>query len=190
FLGMLLQYIFGIIIPIFDPVGNRSAAYNDPPFFTGFFIIDALLVGDWLLVGDYLYHMTLPVFCLSFIIFASITRQSRSSMLDQLHQDYVRTARAKGCREKEVVHKHALQNALIPTVTLTGINFASAISGAFFLEITFGLNGMGKLFLDAILLTDYWVLNTIVFLITMVFILINLFADIIYAKIDPRIRYS
>ena len=190
FLGMMLQYIFGVLLPLFDPVGHSSAIYNDPPLVTGFYIIDALIVGEWYKIGDYIWHMVLPVFCLSFVMFSSISRHTRSSMLEELNKDYVRTARAKGCREKDVIKGHALQNALIPTITIAGFNFASALTGSFFIEVTFGIVGIGQLFIDAIFLTDYWVLTALVFLITIIFILVNLITDIIYARIDPRIMYT
>jgi len=190
FLGMLMQYVFGILIPIFDPIGYRSALYEDPPVFTGFYIIDALISGKWGSLMDYILHLILPVICLSFVVFASISRQIRASMLDELSKDYVRTARAKGCKEKDLVRDHVLQNALIPTITITGLNLANLLTGVLFIEITFGITGMGQLFIEAILLTDYWVLSAIVFLITILFILTNLITDIIYAKLDPRIRYK
>lgn len=190
FLGMLLQFTFGYVFKIFEPTGHLRAKYQDPPYLTGFVLIDSLMSGHWYLIGDYLWHLTLPVFCLSFITLASITRQTRSSMLEVLEQDFVRTARAKGCKEKAVIHSHALRNALIPTVTIIGLNIAGLLGGAVITETTFGLNGVGKLFIDAILLYDYWVLAALVFLITIIFIIANLMTDVIYAILDPRIRYS
>ncbi|MHA2131752.1 MAG: ABC transporter permease, partial [Promethearchaeota archaeon] len=135
-------------------------------------------------------HLCLPVFCLSFVSLASITRQTRSSMLEVLEQDFVRTARAKGCVEKSVIHSHALRNALIPTVTVIGLSIAGLLGGAVLTETTFGLNGIGKLFIDSILLYDYWVLSALVFLITIIFVVANLLTDVIYAILDPRIRYA
>jgi len=190
FLGMLLQFTLGYQLKLFEPTGHLTAAYQDPPYVTGFILIDALLSGYWYLIGDYLWHLALPVFCLSFITLASITRQTRSSMLEVLEQDFVRTARAKGCKEKAVIHSHALRNALIPTVTIIGLNIAGLLGGAVLTETTFGLNGIGKLFIDAILLYDYWVLAALVFLITIIFIVANLMTDVLYAILDPRIRYS
>ncbi|MFX1324258.1 MAG: ABC transporter permease [Promethearchaeota archaeon] len=190
FLGMLLQYSLGYLAGIFEPTGFLTAKYEYPPFITGFVIIDALLSGQWYLIGDYLWHLILPVFCLSFITLATITRQTRSSMLEVLEQDFVRTARAKGAKEREVIHSHALRNALIPTVTVIGLNIAGLLGGAVITETTFGLTGIGKLFVDAILLTDYWVLSALVFLITIIFIVANLFTDVLYAILDPRIRYN
>ena len=190
FLGMILQFYFGYVIPIFEPTGHLSIKLQDPPFVTGFTLIDSLISGEWYLIPNYLWHLCLPVFCLSFIMLASITRQTRSSMLEVLEQDFIRTARAKGCLEKRVTHSHALRNALIPTVTIIGMNVAGLLGGAVLTETTFGLNGMGKLFVDAILLYDYWVLSALVFLFTIIFVTANLFTDVIYAILDPRIRYT
>ncbi|MFX1573994.1 MAG: ABC transporter permease [Promethearchaeota archaeon] len=190
FLGMLLQYFLGYVVNIFEPTGYLSNDIENPPYVTGFIIIDALLSGQYYVIIDYLWHMFLPVFCLSFIMLASVTRQTRSSMLEVMEQDYVRTARAKGCKEKVVIHSHTLRNALIPTVTIIGMSIAGLLGGAVLTETTFGLNGMGKLFVDAILLYDYWVLNALVFMITIIFIFANLMTDVIYAILDPRIRYT
>jgi ABC-type dipeptide/oligopeptide/nickel transport system permease component len=189
FLGMLLQYTLAWQLKLFDPTGYLSPEYQNPEFVTGFIIIDSLLSGEWYLIGDYLWHLILPVFCLSFIMLAGITRQTRSSMLEVLEQDFVRTARAKGCKEKSVIHSHALRNAMIPTVTVIGMSIAGLLGGAVLTETTFGLNGMGKLFIDSILLYDYWVLTALVFMITILFIVANLMTDVIYAILDPRIRY-
>jgi peptide/nickel transport system permease protein len=189
FLGMLLQYYVAYVIDIFPATGYKSAGYRDPPFITGFFIIDAALTGNYYLIFDYLFHLTLPVLCLAFVSLAGIVRQTRSSMLEVLEQDYVRTARAKGCKEKDVINSHALKNALIPTVTVIGINTATLLSGAVLTEITFGIVGMGSLFIQAVTLKDYWVLNAVVFIIAIVFAVSNLITDVIYALLDPRIRY-
>jgi ABC-type dipeptide/oligopeptide/nickel transport system permease component len=189
FLGMLLQYTLGYLIPIFPTTGYKDYRYIDPPRVTGFRIIDALLNGTVYMIPDYLYHLVLPVFCLSFISLASIVRQTRSSMLEVLEQDYIRTARAKGCREKDVINTHAKKNALIPTVTVIGLSFAGLLSGAVLTETTFGLAGIGQLLVQSIANDDYWVLNGLVFFFSIIFVVINLITDIIYGILDPRIRY-
>ncbi len=189
FLGMLVQYFLGHVWPIFEPTGYKNFIFEDPEFVTGFYIIDALLANEWYKIWDYLYHMILPVFCLSFITLAGITRQTRSSMLEVLEQDYVRTARAKGCKERDVINSHALKNALIPTITVIGLSFASLLTGAVLTESTFGLVGIGNLLINAIDLNDYWVLNAVVFLITLIFVFATLITDLLYGILDPRIRY-
>jgi len=189
FLGVLLQYFFVILIPLFPSSGFKTRSFIDPKFITGFRIIDAMISGELYLITDYLYHLVLPVFCLSFVTLAGITRQSRSSMLEVLGQDYIRTARAKGCEEKDVIRTHALKNSLIPTITIVGLNFATLMAGTVLIEATFGINGIGTLFLDALFKFDYWVTNALIFIIAVLFLIFSLINDIAYAIIDPRIRY-
>ncbi len=188
-LGLLLQFFIAYRLDLFPAIGYKDMRYADPEMITGFRIIDSLISGQWYIIGDYLIHLALPVFCLSFITLASITRQTRSSMLEVLQQDYVRTARAKGCKEKDVIKKHARRNALIPTITVIGLNIGGLLGGAVLTETTFNLHGVGELLLRAIIDRDYYVLNAIVFMITIIFILVNLFTDLIYAYLDPRIKY-
>ncbi|MFX0031779.1 MAG: ABC transporter permease [Candidatus Hodarchaeota archaeon] len=189
FLGMLLQYVVGYIFPIFPTTGFKTYSYADPPFVTGFRWIDALISQEIYMITDYLYHLILPVFCLSFISLAGIVRQTRSSMLEVLEQDYVRTARAKGCKERDVINTHARKNAMIPTVTVIGLSFAGLLSGAVLTETTFGLYGIGQLLVQSIRNSDYWVLNGLVFFFSIIFVTINLITDLIYGMLDPRIRY-
>ncbi|MFX0009331.1 MAG: ABC transporter permease [Candidatus Hermodarchaeota archaeon] len=194
FLGMLLQYTLGYVVrindvPIFPTTGFKTSTYPDPAFVTGFRWIDALISGEYYMITDYFYHLVLPVFCLSFISLASIVRQTRSSMLEVLEQDYVRTARAKGCREKDVINTHAKKNAMIPTVTVIGLSFGGLLTGAVLTETTFGLAGIGELLVLSIRNSDYYVLNGLVFFFAIVFIAVNLATDVIYGILDPRIRY-
>ncbi len=188
-MGMLLQYALSFQLGWFPAIGYKSPGIGNPPIITRLRLIDSLLAGNINIFFDYIYHLILPVACLSFITLASITRQTRSSMLEVLQQDYVRTARAKGCREKDVINTHARKNALIPTITVIGLNFAGLLSGAVLTETTFNLNGVGMLLIVAITNTDYLILNAIVFLTTITFIGINLSVDILYGFLDPRIRY-
>jgi peptide/nickel transport system permease protein len=190
FLGMLMQYYLGHLLKIFPSTGYKNFVYEDPPTVTGFYIIDALISNEWYKIWDYLYHLIMPVFCLAFVTLASITRQTRSSMLEVLEMDYVRTARAKGLKERDVINTHALKNAMIPTITVIGLNLAALLDGAVITESTFGLVGIGKLLIDAISLNDYWVLNAVVFFITLLYVGTNLAIDMIYAILDPRIRYK
>lgn len=188
-MGMLFQYVISYQLDWLPAIGFKTGWYGDPPQVTGFRLIDSILSGQFYLFTDYLLHLILPVVALSFITLASITRQTRSSMLEVLQQDYIRTARAKGCREKVVINKHALKNALIPTTTVIGLNFGGLLGGAMLTEITFSLHGMGELLLNAITRYDYYVINAVVFLMALIFILLNLFMDVLYGLLDPRIRY-
>ena len=189
FLGMLMQYYLGHILKLFPSTGYKNFVYENPPIVTGFYMIDAVISGEIYKIWDYLYHLIMPVLCLSFVTLASITRQTRSSMLEVLEMDYVRTARAKGCRERDVINTHALKNAMIPTATIIGLNLAALLDGAVITESTFGLVGIGLLLIDSIALLDYWVLNAVIFFITLLYVGTNLAIDMIYAMLDPRIRY-
>ena len=189
FLGMLMQYYLGHILNLFPSTGYKNFVYENPPIVTGFYMIDAVISGELYKIWDYLYHLIMPVLCLSFVTLASITRQTRSSMLEVLEMDYVRTARAKGCKERDVINTHALKNAMIPTATIIGLNLAALLDGAVITESTFGLVGIGRLLIDSIVLRDYWVLNAVIFFITLLYVGTNLAIDMIYAMLDPRIRY-
>ncbi len=188
-MGTLLQYFLTYQIDLFPATHFKTGYFIDPPQITGFRLIDSLLSGKIYLFTDTLMHLILPVACLSFITLASITRQTRSSMLEVLELDYIRTARAKGCIETDVIKKHALKNALIPTTTIIALSFGGLLSGAILTETTFSFHGMGELLINSIIRYDFNVLNALVFLISLVFVIINLFMDILYAFLDPRIRY-
>lgn len=188
-MGTLLQYFLTYQIDLFPAIHFKTPWYDDPAQITGFRLIDSLITGKIYLFTDSLIHLILPVACLSFITLASITRQTRSSMLEVLELDYIRTARAKGCIETDVIRTHALKNALIPTSTIIGLSFGSLLSGAILTETTFSLHGMGDLLVGAITRFDFYVINASVFLISLTFVIINLFMDIIYGLLDPRIRY-
>ena len=190
-MGMMMRFVFSNTLEWLPGTGFKSGDIIDPESFpiTNFRLIDALITGNFYIAIDYLQHLILPVLCLSFIILASIVRQTRSSMLEVLEQDYIRTARAKGCREKDVTNKHALKNALIPTVTIIGLNFGALLGGAILTETTFNLHGLGELIVSAINQYDYFVISATVFFIALMFLAINLLTDVIYAYLDPRIRY-
>jgi peptide/nickel transport system permease protein len=134
-------------------------------------------------------HLILPAFTVGVINAAILTRFLRSSMLEILHQDYIRTARAKGVNERGVVAIHALKNALIPTVTVLGLQFAFMLGGVVVVEFIFAWPGVGRLALDAIQRRDYPMVQGAVLAVTLTFVLINLLVDILYAYLDPRIKY-
>ena len=188
-MGMILQYFIGHQLDLLPTVGYKSAGIGDPPTITYDRIIDCIITGRFDLLGDYFLHLILPIFCLSFITLAGITRQTRSSMLEVLEQDYIRTARAKGCKEKDVINKHARKNAMIPTITVIGLQFGYLLSGAILTETTFSLHGIGELLILAIANFDYYVLNAVVLITTIAFVVVNLLIDLIYGIVDPRIRY-
>lgn len=121
---------------------------------------------------------------------AVVTRMTRSTMLEVLREDYVRTAKAKGLMQKLIINRHALRNAMLPVVTILGIEFAFLMGGLVVTEQVFNLNGLGKLFVDSVLNQDFTLTQQLVMLVVMIFVLTNLFIDILYAWLDPRIRYS
>jgi peptide/nickel transport system permease protein len=132
----------------------------------------------------------LPLFCLSLGGIASVTRQTRSSMLEVIRQDYVRTARSKGIAEKKVIFLHALKNALIPVITILGMRLGSMLAGSMFVESVFSIPGMGSLFVKAIQSRDIPVVQACVLVTALVSCIINLITDILYAVVDPRVRYG
>ena len=137
-----------------------------------------------------LWHLVLPAITLGTGTAAILARMTRSAMLEVLSQDYIRTARAKGLAGRVVVFKHALRNALIPVVTITGLQFGGLLEGAVITETVFAWPGIGQLLVGSILARDYPVVQGAVLLIAVAFILINLVVDLLYGAIDPRIRYD
>jgi peptide/nickel transport system permease protein len=137
---------------------------------------------------DRIEHLILPVTMLAFVSAAGYIRYLRSSMLDVIHEDYIRTARAKGMRERMVIYKHALRNALIPLVTLIGLDLPSLFGGALFTETIFAWPGIGRLYFTAALKTDYPIVMAVLIIYSALIILSNLLVDVIYASLDPRIR--
>ena len=141
-------------------------------------------------LGDRIVHLILPVLTGALGWVAWYSRFLRSSMLDVIHQDYIRTARAKGLPEKMVLYKHALRNALVPLVTLLALDLPYIFGGAIFVEILFSWPGMGRLYYQAALQRDYPVLMAVLIIGASFIILSNLLADIVYAYLDPRIRFE
>jgi peptide/nickel transport system permease protein len=153
-------------------------------------VTDSILTANWPAFRSSLYHLVLPAIVLSTIPMAIIARMARSSMLEVLGQDYLRTARAKGVAERSVITKHALKNALIPVVTVIGLQFGGLLSGAFLTETVFARPGVGRYVVTAIGARDYPVIQAAVLIVAVLFVLINLLVDLIYAFLDPRIQYG
>lgn len=135
-------------------------------------------------------HLVMPVLTLALPSIATKSRLTRSAMLESLGQDYIRTSRAKGLRDRQVVMVHALRNALLPVLTIIGLQFGALLGGAFITEVIFGWPGVGQLAVNSILQRDFPVVQGTVLLVTVSFIVTNLIVDILYAWVDPRIRYS
>ena len=141
-------------------------------------------------IGDVAHHLVLPIFVASIGGLAGVSRYMRQSMLNIVHQDYIRTARAKGLSEQIVIYRHALRNALLPIITILGLSVPGLISGSVIFESVFSIPGMGKLMVDAVFARDYYVIMGGLVLSALLTLIGNLLADLTYAYVDPRIRYA
>jgi peptide/nickel transport system permease protein len=156
---------------------------------TGFVVIDGVMTGRYDLVRDALWHLVLPAVALSTVPMAVIMRMTRSAMLEVLQADYIRTARAKGLRDRVVTFRHAFQNAALPVVTTVGLQVGFLLSGAILTETIFSWPGVGRWVFDSILLRDYPVVQAMTLVVATIFVTVNLVVDLIYAALDPRITY-
>jgi ABC-type dipeptide/oligopeptide/nickel transport system permease component len=186
-LGILLLIAFSLRLNIFPLIGGGDldgvlAMLRSGEVFTN--------PRDFLAaVGDVLYHLALPALALGFTLAATISRLSRSAMLEVISQDYIRTARAKGQGERLVVYKHALRNMMVPLLTIIGIFVAIALTGTVLTETVFTRPGLGKMLVDAIGARDYPLAQGAITVFTMTIIVVNLIVDLLYAVVDPRIHY-
>jgi peptide/nickel transport system permease protein len=167
-LGYLLIYVFAIQVRVFPVQGYKSIADGFWPF---------------------LHHLLLPGFTLSVIYIALIARMTRASMLEVLGEDYIRTAQAKGVKERLVLQRHALRNAAVPIVTVIGIGIALLIGGVVVTESVYNIPGLGRLTVDAVLGRDYPTIQAVIMVFSFVYVFINLVVDLVYCLLDPRIRY-
>ena len=215
-----MSYIVGVLIALpigiysayrqyslFDQVGTfvSMVGYSVPPFFSGVLVIvifsvwlgwfpsvydTTLVVNDWASFKVQLQQMIMPVMVLALQTTAQISRFMRASMLDNLNQDYVRTARAKGLSEKVVLLLHVLRNSMIPVITVIALGVPSVFGGAIITEQVFKVNGIGQLLITAIQANDLPMVQTLTFIFAILIVLFNLIADILYGILDPRIRYD
>lgn len=210
-LGLLLAYVFAIILkgtPFSLPPSERlSAGVSVLPlvkvwglqsvegaprafldFISGIYTFTALITGQWGAFWDALRHLILPAVALATIPLAIVARITRSSLLDVLGQDFVRTARAKGLRERSVVIRHAARNALLPVVTVIGLQLGGLLSGAILTETTFNLAGVGRSIFEAITGRDFAVIQGFTLVIAVFYVAVNLVVDVSYSYLDPRVR--
>jgi len=211
-LGLMLAFVFSLLLkgtPLTLPPSGRLTAGVLAPSFAqvwglkipahGFWaaavefisrlnILNAILTGNWSLLRDAIKHLILPSMALGTIPMALIARMTRSSMLDVLGQDFIRTARAKGLGKNKVVLKHAFRNALLPLVTVIGLELGGLLGGAVLTETVFNLSGMGRTLYDAITARDYGIVQAFTVVIAIFFVVLNLIVDISYAYLDPRVQ--
>ena len=198
-LGLMLKVLF-YAVPIaivgfsIFPVTGRSSPtmYGIPdapvPAVTNLYTIDSILAFSWDGLVDAILHLALPAITLSFVTTAIITRMMRSSMLDVLNQEYIKTARSKGLSEKVVIKKHARRNALVPTTTVIGLSFGGLLGGAVLTETIFDWPGLGQWSAESIVQLDHAAVMGFTLLAAIIYVLANLVVDILYAYLDPRIR--
>lgn len=211
-LGLMLAYVFALkfkdTIFWLPPSGRLSAGLSPIPFyevwewsvtpetirfnmlefFSNLYIFNSLITGDWKIFGDALKHLILPAMALSTIPLAIIARITRSSMLEVLRQDYIRTARAKGLLERFVIAKHAFRNALLPIATIIGLQLGTLFAGAVLTESIFSLAGVGRMLFEAITARDFPIVQAFTVVIAIGYVVVNLLVDLSYVFIDPRIR--
>jgi len=195
-LALMMQYAFyyyprtaGLpYLPNVQRVDTVIALTHDITFYTGFYLIDSLLNGDLIFFFSALEHIILPAVTLSYATMGLILRMTRSSMLEVLRQDYMMLARAKGLPEKVVLYKHALRNALIPTVTVAGLAVAGLLTGAVLTETIFAWPGLGRFAVRCIFTNDIAGIMGFTILVALVYTLSNLVVDVMYGYLDPRIR--
>jgi peptide/nickel transport system permease protein len=189
--GLLLSYVFFYTLRWAPPpMGALDLLMQPPPRVTGMILVDSLLAGNWETFQSAANHLALPAITLAFSMIGSITRMTRSSMLEVLHSDYVRTATAFGLPRRTVIFRDALQNALLPVVTMIGVLYGFALGGTVLVEMIFGLTGMGSYSYGSIMNMDYAGVQGVVLVVATIFVVVNLIVDIAYAVIDPRVSYS
>jgi peptide/nickel transport system permease protein len=187
--GLMLMAVLGVQLE-WLPVGGRFNARTPIDTVTGFYLLDGLLSRDREVVQTALRHMAMPTAVIGLATAGFIARITRATMLEGLREDYIRTARAKGLRERTVIAGHGLRNALLPIVTLMGLQFGTLLGGAAVTETVFAWPGLGKLMVDAISVRDFPQVQASVLLLAVTYVVINLFVDLLYVLIDPRIRYG
>jgi len=186
-LGLIMILIFYYKLG-WLPSGGQYDMFVFPTRTTGLVLLDAMINGEWNVFFNGIKHLILPTFILGYSSTASIARIMRASMLDVLHQNYIRTARAKGLPKKVVILRHALKNALIPVITIIGLEFGGLLSGAVLTETIFSWPGLGRYIVNSLLTLDYPAISGGTIFIALMYSVVNLAVDILYAAVDPRMR--
>ncbi len=188
FLAYILKYVFAEQLGWLPSFGRRDNEFRRAEHPTGFFTLDGLITGNLPATWDAIQHLILPAIALGSIPLAIIVRITRASVLDVVHEDYVRTAEAKGLMQRTITRRHVLRNALLPVVTVIGLTTGLLFSGAVLTETVFAWPGVGFFIAEAIQVRDYAVMQGFILVIAAMFVLINLLVDILYGVIDPRVR--
>ena len=211
-LGLMLAYVFALLLkdtPFWlPPTGRLAAGLTAVPFYdiwgisyvkesfmhhllefiSNFYILNSIITANWVVLKDAIMHLILPAFALSTIPLAIIARMTRSSVLEITRQDYIRAVRAKGLQERLVIFRHTLRNAMLPIITVIGLQVGTLFAGAVLTETIFGLAGVGRMLFEAITARDFPIIQGFTIVIAMGYVFINLIVDLSYVFIDPRIR--
>ena len=187
-LGLIGLYIFYFRLGWLPGPGRLDVGLAEPTHVTGMYTVDSLLTGNWQALGVSLRHLVLPGTVLASVYLGLVTRMTRSSMLEVLSADYVRTARGKGLPQRSVIYRHALGNALIPTVTVLGLAFGDILAGTVLTETIFSWPGIGRYAYQSAVTLDFPAIMGVSLVIAAVFILVNLATDLAYVLLDPRLR--
>lgn len=186
--GVIALIVFYKLIPIFPASGRIDTFLSPPPHITGIYIIDGLIAGNFAVVISAIHHIILPSVCLAYVQLAIVARQVRSSMIDVLEQDYIRTAKACGIPRRTIIYKYALKNALLPTLTVTGLTIGELLGGAIITETIFAWPGMGKYVMDSISFLDFPSIMGFTLVVSFSYVLINIGVDILYSFLNPQIK--
>jgi peptide/nickel transport system permease protein len=189
-LGLISLYIFYFRLGWLPGPGRLDVGMAEPTHVTGMYTVDSLLTGNWPALASSVRHLILPGLVLASVYLGLVTRITRSSMLEVLSADYVRTARGKGLRQRSVIYRHALNNALIPTITVLGLAFGDILAGTVLTETIFSWPGIGRYAYQSAVTLDFPAIMGVSLVIAAVFILVNLFTDLAYVFLDPRLRRS
>jgi peptide/nickel transport system permease protein len=188
-LSLMMQFFLYGQLEWFPATGRIGSEFGPPPQVTGLYTIDSILAGRWDSLRSSLHHLAMPAMALAAANLAIITRMTRSSVMEVLHQDYIRTARSKGLGERVVLSRHALKNALIPVVTIVALQMAALIAWQFLVETIFSWPGVGSFAVRAIVALDFNVIMGVTLFGSALYVMMNFLADMTYVALDPRIRY-
>jgi peptide/nickel transport system permease protein len=187
-LALIALAIFYVRLHIVPGPGRLDATINAPPTISGLLIVDSIMAGRWDVLRNALGHLILPSLVLGSYSMGSITRITRAGMIEALAQDYVRTARSKGLRDRAIWLRHAFRNALIPVVTVIGLTYGTLLSGAVLTETIFAWPGIGRYAYEASATLDFPAIMGVSLFLSLIFIIINLVVDVLYYLVDPRLR--
>lgn len=187
-LGLMVLLLFYKDLGWLPGSGRLDSFINPPTHITGLYVLDSILSGDWVALKNSVLHLILPAICLGYIQLATIARLVRASMLEVLEQDYIKTALSNGIPRSRVIYRHALRNALIPTVTVIGLTFGELLGGAILTETIFAWPGMGKYVVDSISFLDFPAIMGFTILVAIIYVLINMVVDLLYPLLDPQIK--